>query len=105
MWYPEKRLYDTAKAPEGEESRGYADDEAPDYANAARKLVEARSEMAGGDRLGSPGADGDGGRGATDPNAGLPAPRAALASLPDVAQGYPIASQNRPTQRAPIVCA
>jgi hypothetical protein len=63
LWYPEKRLYDTAKAKEGQESRGYADDEAPDYANAARKLVEARKTMAVGSGLGSTGADGSGGRG------------------------------------------
>lgn len=65
LWYPEKRLYDSSKAPEGEESRGYADDEAPDYANAARKLVEARKAMAGQSGLGSTGAAGDGGRGTT----------------------------------------
>ena len=39
LWYPEKRLYDVAKASETEE--GYADDEAPDYANAAAKLARA----------------------------------------------------------------
>jgi hypothetical protein len=38
MWYPERRLYDTAK--ESEATEGYKDDEAPDYANAAAKLVE-----------------------------------------------------------------
>jgi len=37
LWYPEKRLYDTAKS--SETSEGYADDEAPDYANAAAKLA------------------------------------------------------------------
>ena len=61
LWYPEKRLYDTAKQKDGE-SRGYEDDEAPDYANAARKAV--------GDRLGSSGAVGPGGGGAVAPNAG-----------------------------------
>lgn len=40
LWYPEKRLYDTAKS-SGEEAEGYADDEAPDYANAAAKLARA----------------------------------------------------------------
>jgi len=43
------------------ESRGYEDNEAPDYANAARKAV--------GDRLGSLGRDGSGGRGPSVPNA------------------------------------
>jgi len=71
LWYPEKRLYDTAKAPEGQESRGYSDDEAPDYANAARKLVEARPEVAVGSGLGSVGRDGSGGRGPALANAGL----------------------------------
>ena len=71
LWYPEKRLYDSSKAPEGQESRGYTDDEAPDYANAARKFVETRKEMAIGSRLGSSGAAGDGRRGATSPNARL----------------------------------
>lgn len=42
LWYPEKRLYDTAKAKEGEENEGYEDDEAPDYANAARNLVVSK---------------------------------------------------------------
>jgi hypothetical protein len=42
LWYPEKRLYDTAKAKEGEETEGYEDDEAPDYANAARNLVVSK---------------------------------------------------------------
>jgi hypothetical protein len=41
LWYPEKRLYDTAKKSEGE-ARGYGDAEAPDYANAARKFVNNR---------------------------------------------------------------
>lgn len=67
LWYPEKRLYDTAKQKDGE-SRGYEDDEAPDYANAARKSVQDR--LGQGDRLGSAGAVGPGGGGAVNPNAG-----------------------------------
>ena len=63
LWYPEKRLYDTAKQKDGE-SRGYTDDEAPDYANAARKAV--------GNRLGSLGGAGPTGRGPVNPNAGSP---------------------------------
>jgi hypothetical protein len=39
LWYPEKRLYDAAKADEGDIEAGYADDEAPDYANAAADLA------------------------------------------------------------------
>ena len=66
LWYPEKRLYDTAKQQDGE-SRGYEDNEAPDYANAARKSVQNRLEQR--DRLGSPGRDGSGGRGPSVPNA------------------------------------
>ena len=62
-------LYDTAKAPKGQESRGYADDEAPDYANAARKLVETRKAVAVGGGLGSTGAAGPGGRGPVDSDA------------------------------------
>lgn len=61
LWYPEKRLYDTAKQKDGE-SRGYKDDEAPDYANAAKTSV--------GNRLGSPGAAGYGGRGPSATNEG-----------------------------------
>jgi hypothetical protein len=38
VWYPEKRLYDAAKAEEDGDT-GYADDEAPDYANAAVDLA------------------------------------------------------------------
>jgi len=64
LWYPEKRLYDTAKQKDGGESRGYEDDEAPDYANAARKAV--------GDRLGSTGGTGPAGGGPIGPNAGQP---------------------------------
>ena len=61
LWYPEKRLYDTAKQKDGE-SRGYKDDEAPDYANAAKAAV--------GNRLGSPGAAGYGGGGPSAANEG-----------------------------------
>ena len=61
LWYPEKRLYDTAKQKDGE-SRGYKDDEAPDYANAAKTSV--------GNRLGSTGAVGYGGRGPSATNEG-----------------------------------
>ena len=42
LWYPEKRLYDTAKAKDGKDTEGYEDDEAPDYANAARNLVVSK---------------------------------------------------------------
>ncbi len=38
LWYPEKRLYDSAKTSE-EATTGYEDDEAPDYANSAAALV------------------------------------------------------------------
>lgn len=96
LWYPEKRLYDSSKAPEGEESRGYADDEAPDYANAARKLVEARKGSLSGGRLGSAQPAGDGGRGATSPNARLARP-------PVQADGSGVLSgrsQSRPTERS-----
>lgn len=67
LWYPEKRLYDTAKQTEGNESRGYEDDDAPDYANAARKVVEAIKQR---DGLGPLSGDGRGGRGPAGPNAG-----------------------------------
>ncbi len=40
LWYPERRLYDTAKASD-DVDQGYADDEAPDYANAAMALALA----------------------------------------------------------------
>jgi hypothetical protein len=63
LWYPEKRLYDTAKQKDGE-SRGYKDDEAPDYANAAKAAI--------GNRLGSPGRTGSPGGGPVPTNAGLP---------------------------------
>ena len=39
LWYTEKLLYDTSKQKDGE-SRGYEDSEAPDYANAARNIVQ-----------------------------------------------------------------
>jgi len=73
MWYPEKRLYDTAKQKDGE-SRGYKDDEAPDYANAARKAVANRLELSGqnGNGLRSPGRTGSPGGGTAPTNAGLP---------------------------------
>ena len=87
LWYPEKRLYDTAKQKDGE-SRGYEDDEAPDYANAARKAVGPK--LVGGNRLGSTGAAGPGGGGAIDPNARPPADNStqpALLSPPGPAGG------------------
>jgi hypothetical protein len=64
LWYPEKRLYDTAKQNDGE-SRGYEDEDAPDYANAARKLVR--------DRLGSDGRTGRAGRRTADDGRGVDA--------------------------------
>lgn len=39
LWYPEKRLYDSAKTSD-EGQTGYEDDEAPDYANAAAALAK-----------------------------------------------------------------
>lgn len=39
LWYPEKRLYDSAKTVD-EGVTGYEDNEAPDYANAAAALAE-----------------------------------------------------------------
>ncbi len=39
MWYPEKKLYDTAKLEEEVVETGYEDNAAPDYANAAASLV------------------------------------------------------------------
>jgi len=59
LWYPEKLLYESAKKPAGQEVRSYEDDDAPDYANAARALVA--------DRLGS---SGQGGRGSGAERAG-----------------------------------
>lgn len=41
LWYPEKRLYDSAKTSE-EGATGYEDDEAPDYANAAAALAKEK---------------------------------------------------------------
>ena len=46
-----------------EDSKGYKDDEAPDYANAARKFVNNRRNNSQGSRLGSVGSDGRRGRG------------------------------------------
>lgn len=53
LWYPEKTLYDTAKKRPGEEAKGYDDEDAPDYENAARKLVRNRLGQAGRDGAGS----------------------------------------------------
>jgi hypothetical protein len=39
MWYPEKKLYDSAKLKETVVETGYEDNAAPDYANAAASLV------------------------------------------------------------------
>ena len=72
LWYPEKRLYDPAKQKDGE-SRGYQDDEAPDYANAARNSV--------GDRLGSAGAAGYGGGGPSASNAGPTSDNSIISNL------------------------
>ena len=41
LWYPEKRLYDSAKTAE-EGATGYEDNEAPDYANAAAALAKEK---------------------------------------------------------------
>lgn len=54
LWYPERRLYDTAKAAD-EVDQGYSDDEALDYANAAMALalangVDLKDVMAAMDR-------------------------------------------------------
>jgi len=87
LWYPEKRLYDTAKAPAGEESRGYSDDEAPDYANAARKLVEARKANSSGSGLGPAGSDGSGGRGPALADAGRTADDREPGLLPALREG------------------
>ncbi len=40
IWYPEKRLYDSAKLNEAEQNTGYQDNEAPDYSNAAINLAQ-----------------------------------------------------------------
>jgi hypothetical protein len=87
LWYPEKRLYDTAKAPAGEESRGYSDDEAPDYANAARKLVEARKAMVVGSGLGPSSGDGPRGRGPALADAGRTADDREPGLLPALREG------------------
>ena len=39
VWYPEKKLYDSAKLKEAVIETGYEDNSAPDYANAAANLV------------------------------------------------------------------
>ena len=39
MWYPEKKLYDSAKLKEAVVETGYEDNAAPDFANAAASLV------------------------------------------------------------------
>jgi len=39
VWYPEKKLYDSAKLKEAVVETGYEDNEAPDYANAAAGFV------------------------------------------------------------------
>jgi len=68
LWYPEKRLYDSAKQKD-DADEGYNDDEAPDYANAAvglaraagvpqEKLTEALDEAAKRTRAGGRGAAG-----------------------------------------------
>lgn len=42
LWYPEKKLYDTAKTKDEQQGEDvYADDEAPDYANVAREMAVA----------------------------------------------------------------
>ena len=67
MIFISKAKQSKAKQTEGNESRGYKDDDAPDYANAARKVVEALKQR---DGLGSISGDGRGGRGPTGPDAG-----------------------------------
>ena len=43
LWYPEKRLYDSAKSPEDAAAEeAYADEDAPDYSNAAVALAKSR---------------------------------------------------------------
>jgi len=42
LWYPEKRLYDSAVMEADEAEAEYADDEAPDYSNAAAKLARSK---------------------------------------------------------------
>lgn len=99
LWYPEKRLYDTAKQKDGGESRGYEDDEAPDYANAARKSVQNRLER--GNRLGSAGATGLGGRGPASPNAG--STRQSVPGPGGILSGGANPSNNPVRSRAPEV--
>ena len=70
LWYPEKLLYDTAKKSVGEESKGYKDDEAPDYANAARKFVNNRQANSQRGRLGLTNGTRGRGRGAGTSNDG-----------------------------------
>lgn len=82
LWYPEKRLYDSAKA--DETKTGYEDDEAPDYANAAAGLARKKGvkeqrivEALGGERVspdvGAGGArSGERGGGQADPAPGSP---------------------------------
>jgi len=41
LWYPEKKLYDSAKEDGEEDSDSYSDDEAPDYANASVAIARA----------------------------------------------------------------
>jgi len=59
LWYPEKRLYEAAKADEVE--KGYEDDNAPDYANAA--VLVARNAGVGAERIQEALARVDAGRG------------------------------------------
>jgi hypothetical protein len=40
LWYPEKRLYDTAKAKSGNVLAGYEEGATPDYATAAIRLAK-----------------------------------------------------------------
>lgn len=117
LWYPEKRLYDTSKQPIGSESRGYADEEAPDYANAARKFVNARSGLlsqAGaqnnpalqgqGNRLGSAGPDGRRGGGPSPANAGPADEFATTGNAPVLSQAQlsPPAKSSVTDQAAPV---
>lgn len=61
LWYPEKLMYDSAKKPEGVDIRSYDDDEAPDYANAARTLVADRLGRGATDSAGGAGSGGSAG--------------------------------------------
>jgi hypothetical protein len=71
LWYPEKRLYDSAKG--RADTSGYADDEAPDYANAAAALVASKGvptpEIANARRIGRENAEREAGA-ASDGRAG-----------------------------------